>query len=75
MTRALEALSPEAKACLLRGLPALERALEALASRDRQLFQLRLARGFQNLYDALEPLYGARDDFESFIGRLLLNLA
>lgn len=68
-------LSPEAKACLQRHLPALEDPLGTLASRDRQLFQLRLARGFQNLYDALEPLYGARDDFDAFMGRLLFSLA
>ena len=49
--------------------------MSALVNRDKQLFELRLVRQFQNLYDGLEPLYAQRPDFESFLGRLVKALA
>ena len=60
---------------VLEGLPPLEDILGDLDARDQQLFRLRLARQFQNLYDGLEPLYGHRADFEAFLGRLARRLA
>ena len=56
----------------------LERASSPLASlpeRDRQIFMLRLARQFQNLYDGLQPVYGHRKDFGEFLERLAVKLA
>jgi len=73
--RRLDGLSPEAKACLTRLLPMLEEILAGLPTRDWQLFELRLARQFQNLYDGLGPLYARRADFEPFLARLVTALA
>ena len=56
-------------------LPALEPVLGELASRDRQLFSLRLERFFQNLYDGLYPIYGRHSDFETFLEKLLVRMA
>ncbi|CAA9563713.1 MAG: GH13_4 / GH13_16 / GH13 / GH13_36 / GH13_ 29 / GH13_31 / GH13_17 / GH13_40 / GH13_30 / GH13 _23 / GH13_35 / GH13_18 / GH13_20 / GH13_2 [uncultured Truepera sp.] len=71
----MDDLSAAAKAYLLRILPSLGGVLTDLAARDQQLFELRLTRQFGNLYDGLEPLYGQRDDFEVFLGRLVTALA
>jgi amylosucrase len=46
-----------------------------LSERDWDIFRLRLERHFQNLFDALEPLYGHRPDFESMVTRLVLSMA
>jgi amylosucrase len=73
--RNLDTLAPAAKAQLLRLLPTLDGVLTDLASRDRQLFELRLTRQFGNLYDALEPLYAQQGDFEAFLARLVTSLA
>ncbi len=56
-------------------LPALEPVLGELASRDRQLFSLRLERFFQNLYDGLAPVYGRNSDFSVFVEKLLVRMA
>ena len=53
----------------------LDRVLEGLAQRDQQIFTLRLARQFGNLYEGLEPLYGVRPDFETVLARLVTKLA
>ncbi|ADI14158.1 amylosucrase [Truepera radiovictrix] len=68
----LRLLSPEARAHVERLWPLAE---AILAPADRQLFQLRLVRQFENLYEALVPLYGARDDFAELLGRLVQLLA
>ena len=68
-------LSPAAKRVLEGLWSTLGESLSGLANRDKQLFELRLVRQFQNLYDGLEPLYGHRPDFESFLGRLVTALA
>lgn len=68
----LRALSPDARAHFERLWPLAE---AELGPADRQLFKLRLARQFPNLYDALAPLYGARDDFEGVLSRLVQLLA
>jgi amylosucrase len=54
---------------------ALETVLSPLSERDWSLFKLRLERHFQNLFDALLPLYGQRPDFESVLTRLVLSMA
>jgi amylosucrase len=46
-----------------------------MSERDWSLFKLRLERHFQNLFEALEPLYGHRPDFESVLTRLVLKMA
>ena len=53
----------------------LDKVLGGLAQRDQQIFTLRLARQFGNLYEGLEPLYGARPDFETVLARLVTKLA
>ncbi len=70
----LGGFSPAAKR-VWEGLPPLDDTLGDLAARDRQLFRLRLARQFGNLYDGLEPLYGHHPDFEAFLGRVVGKLA
>ncbi len=49
--------------------------LVALPHRDRVLFEVRLERWFQNLVDGLEPVYGERDDFGTFLAELVRALA
>ena len=53
----------------------LDDILGDLAQRDRQIFRLRLERQFSNLFEGLEPLYGARPDFETVLARLVTKLA
>ncbi len=74
--RTLSALSNKARVTLESlQTPQLDEILNSLGMRDRQLFRLRLARQFSNLFDGLEPLYGARPDFATVLGRLVLKLA
>jgi amylosucrase len=54
---------------------ALETVLTPMSERDWSIFRLRLERHFQNLVEALEPLYGQRADFESVLTRLVLKMA
>jgi amylosucrase len=68
-------LTPEAKGQFDRLVPLLEGPLADLPERDRDLFVIRLARQFQNLYDGLKPLYGEREDFDEVLARLALLLA
>ena len=56
-------------------LPVLEPVLTQLSPRDKQLFELRLERFFQNLYDGLYPVYGRHSDFESFLHKLVTCMA
>jgi amylosucrase len=49
--------------------------LEFTNPRDQDIFQARLVRCFQNLFEGLWPLYGSRDDFESFLERLVIRMA
>ena len=56
-------------------LPTLEPSLKSLDKRDRNLFELRLERFFQNLYDGLFPIYGRKPEFEAFLGDLLTRMA
>ena len=67
--------TPEARGLFDRLQPALERVLSELPGRDAQLFRLRLERHFQNLFDGLKPVYGARDDFDAVLERLVTLLA
>jgi amylosucrase len=53
---------------------ALNSVATPMSERDWSLFRLRLERHFQNLFDALEPLYGHRPDFESTLTRLVLKM-
>ena len=56
-------------------LPLLDKTLSELPERDIQLFRLRLERQFQNLFDGLKPVYGARADFPKMLERLVVLLA
>ena len=49
--------------------------LARMDKRDRQLFELRLERYFQNLYDGLFPLYGRHPDFDELLRRLGVMMA
>ena len=53
----------------------LGKVLAALAPRDQQIFRLRLARQFGNLYEGLAPLYGLKPEFETVLACLVLKLA
>ena len=75
MTRPVQTLSEPARVALEALLPTLDPILAPLEPRDRQLFRLRLGRYFLNLYDGLDPLYGNRNDFAVFLGRLVRKLA
>ncbi|NND90148.1 MAG: alpha-amylase [Granulosicoccus sp.] len=68
-------LTASAQTCLESASVSLEQTLASLQPRDQQLFRLRLARWFQNLYDGLWPVYGQRADFNAFIGRLVQLMA
>ena len=68
-------LTPNAKRHFDALLPKLDEPLQSLPERDKQIFKLRLARYFQNLFDGLEPLYGKRGDFTEVVERLVLHLA
>ena len=50
-------------------------ALADLAPRDRDLFNLRLARYFDHLHDGLAAVYGQSPDFEAFLARVVVTLA
>jgi amylosucrase len=63
-------LAPEVRRRLELALAAAAPELETLPERDRQLFQLRCERFFQNLHDGLTPVYGRHPDFEAFLQRL-----
>ncbi len=67
--------SPEARLCLNECSLKLDEILQAIPERDRQIFQLRLQRWFQNLHDGLAPVYGHRKDFNGFVQRLIEKMA
>jgi amylosucrase len=67
--------TPEAKHYFELVSEALGTVVSPMGERDWSLFKLRLERHFQNLFDALEPLYGQRQDFESVLARLVLKMA
>lgn len=67
--------SAAALACLENVTTGLADVLAEVAERDQQLFRIRLARWFQDLYDGLLPVYGQREDFDEFIGRLVICMA
>ncbi len=68
-------LTPDARTRFDRALEGARNTLDALAPRDRDLFQVRLERWFQNLDDGLGPVYGRREDFDAFVERLVRALA
>ena len=68
-------LTPDARRHFDALLSKVDVILRGLPERDQQIFKLRLARYFQNLYDGLEPLYGKRGDFAEFVERLVIRLA
>lgn len=65
-------MSAAALACLQEANDGVKKALSSLEARDQQLFRLRLARWFQNLYEGLLPVYGQRPDFNDFMSRLVM---
>ena len=42
---------------------------------ERTLFELRLERRLGDLLEGLQPVYGERDDFDEFVGRLIRSMA
>jgi amylosucrase len=68
-------LAPEVRRRLELSLAAAAPELKGMPKRDRQLFELRCERFFQNLHDGLSPIYGRRADFEAFVQRLVAMLA
>ena len=68
-------MSPDARALYERASAAAALVLTPLAPRDRDLFQVRLARWFQNLIDGLGPVYGRRADYADFVTELVATLA
>lgn len=68
-------LTPEARRRYDRALAAARAVLEGAAPRDRDLFEARLERWFQNLDDGLAPVYGGRPDHDAFVERLVAALA
>ena len=49
--------------------------LAGLPAHDAEIFVLRLERYWQDLFDGLKPPYGAREDFEGLLERLVRLLA
>jgi amylosucrase len=69
-------LTQEANAQLARVEPKARDLLsQLLPEHERDLFLLRLQRHFQDLYEGLVAVYGLRDDFEEFLGRLVVLMA
>jgi len=68
-------MSTAALACLNKASAGLDDILSEVPDRDQQLFSIRLARWFQNLYDGLSPVYGQRADFDDFMHQLLQCMA
>ncbi len=68
-------LAPDLRRRLASCLRAARKELEPLPLRDRQLFELRLERYFQNLHDGLGPIYGRHREFEPFLERLTALMA
>lgn len=65
---------PAPRAVLERAMASLPASLPGLPSRDRDLFDARLHKRFEQLHDGLHSAYGQREDFESMLSRLLLLL-
>jgi len=68
-------LAPEVRRRLELVLAAAAPELKGLPKRDRQLFELRCERFFQNLHDGLSPVYGRRADYEAFLQSLVAMMA
>ena len=68
-------LTPDARERFDRALAAAREVLAPLDARDRDLFEVRLERWFQNLDDGLAPVYGRREDFGAIVERLVRVLA
>ncbi len=68
-------MSPEARAAFERAVNVVREELAELPARDAEAFVLRLERYWQDLFDGLEPPYGARGDFAVFLERLVRLLA
>lgn len=68
-------LTPDAKRLYNSLQPRVKDALKELPKRDQQLFELRLERYFQNLFDGLKPVYGRRSDFDTVVEELIVRLA
>lgn len=68
-------MSAAALACLDKASVGIDQILNDVPERDQQLFRIRLARWFQNLYDGLLPVYGRRDDFDLFMQKLVRCMA
>ena len=66
---------PEARRHHDRVLASLDDVLSALPSAERGLFEARLARRFEDLFDGLEPVYGRLPGFAGFLERLVRKLA
>lgn len=71
----IQHLTPEARRAFEALLPLLSLELKELPHCDQQLFVLRLKRYFQDLFDGLQPIYGRREEFGEFLGRLAVLMA
>ena len=68
-------MSPEAKASFENIVAPVRETLAELPKRDQDIFELRLAHSWQDLFDGLTPPYAGREDFELFLEKLVLLMA
>ncbi len=68
-------MSPAARTAFDKVVDSSRATLAELPRRDRDIFELRLARFWQDLHDGLAPPYDDREDFEPFLEKLVLLLA
>nr|WP_207955736.1 alpha-amylase family protein [Rubrobacter marinus] len=68
-------MSPEARAAFESLAGVAREGLAGLPKSDAEVFMLRLERYWQDLFDGLKPPYGARDDSDASLERLVRLLA
>lgn len=68
-------MTPQARDLFERAAQAAREEVSALPRRDADIFLLRLERYWRDLYDGLVSPYGAREDFDGFVLRLVRLLA
>lgn len=68
-------MSPEARAAFGVASAAASEELGGLPPHEAEVFLIRLERYWQDLLDGLAPPYGAREDFDGFLERLVRLLA
>jgi amylosucrase len=68
-------MSPEARAAFEIAASAAREEFAESSAHDAEIFLMRLERYWQDLFDGLIPPYGAREDFDGFLKRLVRLLA